>query len=96
MRLAVMVCSEQLGISFVLLQPTFTLSILHSAIHYQRGELLMVCVIYRAFFVESKISIQSQNQIFFVIPKKYSSYSRITIKTPYPDPDSLSNTRNTL
>ena len=32
-----MVCSEQLGISFVLLQPTFTLSILRSVIHYQRG-----------------------------------------------------------
>lgn len=29
-----MVCSEQLGISFVLLQPTFTLSISLSVIHY--------------------------------------------------------------
>ena len=32
-----MVCSEQLGISFVLLQPTFTLSILLSVIHYRPG-----------------------------------------------------------
>ena len=50
-----MVCSEQLGISFVLLQPTFTLSILLSVIHYLAGgagrRLLMVCVIYRVFCV---------------------------------------------
>ena len=32
-----MVCAEQLGISFVLLQPTFTLSILLSVIHYLAG-----------------------------------------------------------
>ena len=50
-----MVCSEQLGISFVLLQPTFTLSILLSVIHYLAGGagpgLLMVRVIYRVFCV---------------------------------------------